>query len=69
MPSAATSDGSQSEWSAPGMLSDEALRRDRHVDAERVDRDVERPRVGARRDTVRCSSAAFAMPYAIRPGK
>ena len=42
MPSAATSDGSQSELSAPGMLNDEALGRDRHVDAERVHRDVVR---------------------------
>ena len=42
MPSAATSDGSQSEWSTSGRLNDEALGRDRHVDAKRVHRDVER---------------------------
>ena len=38
MPSAATSGGSQSEWSTPGKLDDEAFGRDGHVDAERVDR-------------------------------
>ena len=67
MPSAATSDGSQSEWSASGMLntkpSDATGTSMRNVLTA-----MSNGRSWCAAETVRCSSAAFAMPYAISPG-
>ncbi len=67
MPSAATSDGSQSEWSASGMLktnpSDATGTSIRNVLTV-----MSNGRSWCAAETVRCSSAAFAIPYAMRSG-